>query len=784
MRTLCGRSSNQRGLFSLVAMKMRPCGAVFIALAFAFSLAAAPAGAAPAPNANSVLILDSTVTSGASSLEAQAATIAGFTVVVVNATQWAAMTQADFASYRAIILGDPTCVTGTAPIAAAEANAMVWGPAVNGNVFIIGTDPTYHAKTNVINNAVAFAASDPAKTGAYITLSCYYHGTAPGTAVPLLNGLGSFTTTGLTGCFDAAHIVVAHPALTGLVDADLANWSCSVHEAFEAWPASFQVLALALEGNVFTAGDGTTGTPYIMARGEQLVTLGLSLQPLNALNFVGTNHTVTATLTDAQTGGPQVGVQLGFKILSGPNAGASGTCVPANCVTDNNGQVTFTYTGLGGPGQDAIIGWADTIVVNGLPDQGEPQVTAAKDWIIPETTTTTMVPTTTTLPTTTTSSTTTSTTSTTTSTTTTLSVCGDSVISGGEECDDGNNAAGDGCDDNCLVEVCWTCAGTPSVCTALDAVACDDGDVCTTGDTCQTGSCVGTEVLVRSACDWVVVAGDPARRVQVKTKQPSQVLGDICGDRAMLGEETINGGDIAVTESTFRNAIRFGEGADVVGDIVTGGGGVRGRPRGTLLPGLAIDEVTGGNVQAKDPLSDYDTTGSHPQVAACQLAQDGIDTAGAALLGLSTTVSVGKVKVPRGTSITIAPGTTPGVVAGAVNVVEFESLTIATDGTILLDAGGNAATVYVIRVLGKFSMALRSSVVLAGGQLAENVIFHGDGKKCHLGLRVTGSGVVICPNAKVKLNALAVWDGAMLSGKGKAFIGEGAILTHQPFFGL
>lgn len=102
--------------------------------------------ALPAPDANSVLILGPSVSGGAASKEAVKAAARGFTVVVVNAATWAATTGPEFATYRAIILGDPTCVGfGPTPISAAEANKAVWGPEIDGNVIIIGTDPTFHS---------------------------------------------------------------------------------------------------------------------------------------------------------------------------------------------------------------------------------------------------------------------------------------------------------------------------------------------------------------------------------------------------------------------------------------------------------------------------------------------------------------------------------------------------------------------------------------------------------------------------------------------------------------
>jgi cysteine-rich repeat protein len=70
--------------------------------------------------------------------------------------------------------------------------------------------------------------------------------------------------------------------------------------------------------------------------------------------------------------------------------------------------------------------------------------------------------------------------------------CGDGVVAPGEDCDDGNNASGDGCWTGCIVEQCYVCAGSPSVCTPDDGTSCDDRNECTTGDTCAGGACGGT----------------------------------------------------------------------------------------------------------------------------------------------------------------------------------------------------------------------------------------------------------------------------------------------------
>ena len=49
--------------------------------------------------------------------------------------------------------------------------------------------------------------------------------------------------------------------------------------------------------------------------------------------------------------------------------------------------------------------------------------------------------------------------------------CGDGVIDDGEDCDDENTVAGDGCEDDCSVTPGWECSGAPSTCVAPNLVA-------------------------------------------------------------------------------------------------------------------------------------------------------------------------------------------------------------------------------------------------------------------------------------------------------------------------
>jgi hypothetical protein len=257
---------------------------------------------------NKVLILASTVVGAESSVEALAAKALGYTVELATADAWRKKTSADFATYRAIIMGDPNCTYySPMPLAEAVKNRNVWGPVVDGNVIIIGTDPVAHGKNVVTRNAVRFATAEAGKTGFYISLSCYYHETEPTTPVPVpvLAPFGAFSVTGV-GCYNDAHMVAEHTALSGMTDSLFSNWSCSVHEAFHSYPAAnFAPLVIARdnpkEGEASLPGsrefaDGTRGVPYVLARGAKPVLCGDGIKQAAEECDTGTSNGVPGTL--------------------------------------------------------------------------------------------------------------------------------------------------------------------------------------------------------------------------------------------------------------------------------------------------------------------------------------------------------------------------------------------------------------------------------------------------------------------------------------------------------
>lgn len=89
-------------------------------------------------------------------------------------------------------------------------------------------------------------------------------------------------------------------------------------------------------------------------------TVGLS--QVTDTNLVGTNHTVTAF---AQSGNnqPVPGATINF-VVTGVNAGATGTCSPASCITGADGKVSFTYHDNNGAGNDTIQAFIGTLGSN------------------------------------------------------------------------------------------------------------------------------------------------------------------------------------------------------------------------------------------------------------------------------------------------------------------------------------------------------------------------------------------------------------------------------------
>src|SRR3954452_7702734 len=195
----------------------------------------ASAGSAGAVTTNKVLLYGPSTFGGASSIEAQQAAALGLGVDVVDAATWSSMTTAQFAQYRAIVIPDNHDSGDLPDLAAAEANAGVWGAAVDGNVIATGADPEYHADfsgpggndqgaIDYINRSLAFVAGTPVQTGAYIALDSYYGDGSPEQPANVLDGFGAGAFWMVGDGSDDIHVDPAVTGPTQLTDATLSNW--------------------------------------------------------------------------------------------------------------------------------------------------------------------------------------------------------------------------------------------------------------------------------------------------------------------------------------------------------------------------------------------------------------------------------------------------------------------------------------------------------------------------------------------------------------------------------
>lgn len=112
-------------------------------------------------------------------------------------------------------------------------------------------------------------------------------------------------------------------------------------------------------------------------------------------------------------------------------------------------------------------------------------------------------------------------------------VCGDGSIATSETCDDGNTVDGDGCDETCALEMGWSCADAPTICTAK----------------CGDGLLVGKEVCDDSNLD-AKDGCDTACKVEygyLCDGSPS-ICATVCGDGLLAGAEQCDDVNTAATD--------------------------------------------------------------------------------------------------------------------------------------------------------------------------------------------------------------------------------------------
>jgi YD repeat-containing protein len=321
-------------------------------------------------SSGSVLVLSTSVSGGSSSAEAQDVP-SGYTVTVASPSTWDAMTTAQFASYSAIIIGDPSSGGSCASSVPADAlsTASTWGPAVTGNVAVLGTAPALAGSqgSSLMQDAIAYAMAG-GSTGLYVSLNCEYSTASARTPVPLLASVdgGGFTARGQgTACPDSGTVntwaAENFSPFNGLASGALASWgspACSVQETFDAWPAGFSGVAYDAGATPaeFTASDGAIGQAYVL---------------------VGSPVTSATARLSATVGGEILsGAMVGGSNQAAPGASAA-TASAAGGVNPVDGDFTQTGTDFSipefGPSldftrtYDAQLAQQETVAGNPVP---------------------------------------------------------------------------------------------------------------------------------------------------------------------------------------------------------------------------------------------------------------------------------------------------------------------------------------------------------------------------------------------------------------------------------
>ncbi len=227
-------------------------------------------------------------------------------------------------------------------------------------------------------------------------------------------------------------------------------------------------------------------------------------------------------------------------------------------------------------------------------------------------------------------------------------------------------------------------------------------------------------------------------------------------------------------------------------DIITGGscvGGIKGanvlgpEPDAPESERRVCPGDPEGCVRAHNCGGAIDMCGDRPELDQCSDCQDTIPSDAAILAALPATQFLDRVSCSdrfvgcddeKCTITATAP----------LNVVEIDSLQLEEECELVLDGQGIPDVVFIVRAVRKFQTRAKAKVTLAGGTLAENVLFEVQARKCDVGVNNMGSGVIFCPETKARIKGGTAWTGAVIAGRSRVELGLDVDLTHQPFFGL
>ncbi len=354
-----------------------------------------------------------------------------------------------------------------------------------------------------------------------------------------------------------------------------------------------------------------------------------------------------------------------------------------------------------------------------------------------------------------------------------IPVCGDGNVQVGEQCDDGNLTNGDGCEDDCFVT---------SVCGDGDVEGhetCDDGNLLD-GDGCDADcrlpcpdnlcKCLG------AAAQFAVVGG----KLGVKNGKfseggftefiPTEIEGSVCGlsgtFAAKPSGETDLLGDLVLTKAAkFAGVFKSYKdennvtlpGTFVLGDLATGGGGVK----GPLA--LQVDGIT-------------DTSGLHPLVGTCTQASADLLSASATLFALTPTLVLPAIALDSNEELTIDIGPGRQVVSiPSIALKGYSDTVVAASLTFQLAP----TTDVLILNVPKISLAPGAEILVSdGGGPASWIVNLGPDGKAVIKKDAFLEAPLLSPNAGVSVPDGAFTD-AIFTTEGVKLQGAGILSTLE-----
>ncbi len=251
-----------------------------------------------------------------------------------------------------VVLGSPRSASATTATISGRlwlVSSTVAGNAVPANIPATTPDVTFD-----VNSPIDFAEYSSSTVGQWLS-----SGGAFNVVENTPGALSSSVNTGTLVAFGGVVSVTNGETFTVTHDDGLTLIIGSTNLGFSAGPTAPITSTATYTGPTGIFGfqlvyGELSGAPAVLQVDLPLATPTIALNPPSAVNPVGTNHTVTATVDD-NNGNPAQGVTVDFSVTSGPNTGATGTCaVNADCTTDASGNVSWTYTGGTTAGIDTI----------------------------------------------------------------------------------------------------------------------------------------------------------------------------------------------------------------------------------------------------------------------------------------------------------------------------------------------------------------------------------------------------------------------------------------------